>query len=295
MSKGTSPHGTERDRRASSSSSSSSLLLLSLSLYVILLFFFKLQISSSEYFSVSFECLEDPGAEEFVAASKGTSLRSVNPSLQARAEKQTNKTRSQTNQRREALAAVCERRGVDLSDVNVFLDTYKTPLSLLTTETFWLGGKHLRIAGTFFFCFWASVADGGGRPTAVAARRDGDQFAARSLAARDLIRAVRPMSARRIESIPLGASTSVDETRCIPNATMAGRLVPTANRVVHAPQPPMPTESSGCASARRLPFRGFDRWPPPPPPPPPPSNCTEPALRRVALVTSSPAQALIGR
>ena len=33
------------------------------------------QITSSEYFSVSFECLEDPGLEEFVAASKGTSLR----------------------------------------------------------------------------------------------------------------------------------------------------------------------------------------------------------------------------
>uniref|UniRef100_A0A0P5ERJ1 Pleckstrin domain-containing family G member n=1 Tax=Daphnia magna TaxID=35525 RepID=A0A0P5ERJ1_9CRUS len=78
------------------------------------------KITSSEYFSVSFDCLEEPGQEEFVAASKGTSLR-------------------------EALAAVCMRRGVDLSNVNVYLDSSKTPLSLITTETFWLGGKHLRI------------------------------------------------------------------------------------------------------------------------------------------------------
>ena len=48
---------------------------------------------------------------------------------------------------REALAAVCQRRGVDLSNVNVYLDSSKTPLSLITTETFWLGGKHLRIKG----------------------------------------------------------------------------------------------------------------------------------------------------
>lgn len=48
---------------------------------------------------------------------------------------------------REALAAVCMRRGVDLSNVNVYLDSSKTPLSLITTETFWLGGKHLRIKG----------------------------------------------------------------------------------------------------------------------------------------------------
>ena len=51
---------------------------------------------------------------------------------------------------REALAAVCQRRGVDLSNVNVYLDSSKTPLSLITTETFWLGGKHLRIKGSYF-------------------------------------------------------------------------------------------------------------------------------------------------
>lgn len=50
---------------------------------------------------------------------------------------------------REALAAVCQRRGVDLSNVNVYLDSSKTPLSLITTETFWLGGKHLRIKGSY--------------------------------------------------------------------------------------------------------------------------------------------------
>lgn len=51
------------------------------------------------------------------------------------------------NNNSEALAAVCMRRGVDLSNVNVYLDSSKTPLSLITTETFWLGGKHLRIKG----------------------------------------------------------------------------------------------------------------------------------------------------
>jgi len=35
------------------------------------------QITSSEYFSISFDCFEDPGQEEFVAASKGTSLRYI--------------------------------------------------------------------------------------------------------------------------------------------------------------------------------------------------------------------------
>ena len=45
---------------------------LSIDVYLIRLC---IQISSSEYFSVSFDCFEDPGPDEFVAASKGTSLR----------------------------------------------------------------------------------------------------------------------------------------------------------------------------------------------------------------------------
>lgn len=48
---------------------------------------------------------------------------------------------------REALSAVCAKRGVELSSVSVFLDSYKTPLPVLTTETSWLGGKHLLVKG----------------------------------------------------------------------------------------------------------------------------------------------------
>lgn len=45
--------------------------------YIYFYFYFVVgkQITSSEYFSISFDCFEDPGQEEFVAASKGTSLR----------------------------------------------------------------------------------------------------------------------------------------------------------------------------------------------------------------------------
>lgn len=45
------------------------------------------------------------------------------------------------------LSAACERRGVDLSRVDVLLDTFTAPLPLHTTETSCLGGKHLRITG----------------------------------------------------------------------------------------------------------------------------------------------------
>ncbi|XP_024943795.1 pleckstrin homology domain-containing family G member 5 isoform X2 [Cephus cinctus] len=81
------------------------------------------QVSSSEYFSVSFEVGDDGNAlerEEFLPASKGTYLV-------------------------EALGGVCERRGVDLGRVDVFLDSLTTPLSIYTTETSCLGGKHLRV------------------------------------------------------------------------------------------------------------------------------------------------------
>ncbi|KAK2724126.1 hypothetical protein QYM36_002459 [Artemia franciscana] len=78
------------------------------------------KVHSSEFFSVSFECGEEPGSEEIVAAIKGTTLR-------------------------DALASLCERRGLEIGNVSVFLDSSKTPLALNTTETFWLGGKHIRI------------------------------------------------------------------------------------------------------------------------------------------------------
>ncbi|KAG8295362.1 Pleckstrin y domain containing, G (with RhoGef domain) member [Homalodisca vitripennis] len=49
---------------------------------------------------------------------------------------------------REALNSVCAKRGIDLTNVNVYLDSYKTPLPVLTTETSWLGGKHILIKDT---------------------------------------------------------------------------------------------------------------------------------------------------
>ncbi|XP_025269415.1 pleckstrin homology domain-containing family G member 5 isoform X3 [Camponotus floridanus] len=82
------------------------------------------QVSSNEYFSVSFEVGEDTAAasferEEFLPATRGTYLVDV-------------------------LSPACERRGVDLSRVEV-LDSSSTPLSLLTTDASTLGGKHLRV------------------------------------------------------------------------------------------------------------------------------------------------------
>ncbi|XP_011341265.1 pleckstrin homology domain-containing family G member 5 isoform X3 [Ooceraea biroi] len=82
------------------------------------------QVSSNEYFSVSFEMGDDAAAtferEEFLPATRGTYLAEV-------------------------LGAACERRGVDLSHVEVLDSSSSTSLPLLTTETFNLGGRHLRI------------------------------------------------------------------------------------------------------------------------------------------------------
>ncbi|XP_017885532.1 pleckstrin homology domain-containing family G member 5 isoform X2 [Ceratina calcarata] len=80
------------------------------------------QVSSSEYFSVSFDLSDDFGAldrDEFLPAAKGASLADV-------------------------LNAACERRGIDMSRIEVF-DGFSTPLPILTTDTASLGGKHLRI------------------------------------------------------------------------------------------------------------------------------------------------------
>ena len=52
---------------------------------------------------------------------------------------------------REAISAVCERRGVDVESINVYLDQSRTPLPLLTSETSWLGGRHIRIRGKYYF------------------------------------------------------------------------------------------------------------------------------------------------
>ncbi|XP_014483055.1 PREDICTED: pleckstrin homology domain-containing family G member 5 isoform X2 [Dinoponera quadriceps] len=80
------------------------------------------QMSSSEYFSVNFEVGKDAAPfdrEEFLPATKGIYLADM-------------------------LNSLCERRGVDLSRVDV-LDSFSTPLPLLTTDTSILGGKQLRI------------------------------------------------------------------------------------------------------------------------------------------------------
>ncbi|KYN43980.1 Pleckstrin homology domain-containing family G member 5 [Trachymyrmex septentrionalis] len=85
--------------------------------------FSRSQVSSNEYFSVSFEVSDDVltsfDREEFLPATRGTYLVDV-------------------------LSPACERRGVDLSRVEV-LDSSSTPLSLLTTDASTLGGKHLRV------------------------------------------------------------------------------------------------------------------------------------------------------
>ncbi|XP_034941032.1 pleckstrin homology domain-containing family G member 5-like [Chelonus insularis] len=81
------------------------------------------QVSSSEYFSVSFEVGTENSSlerEEFLPATKGTYLG-------------------------ESLGAACERRGIDLSRVDVYLDAFSTPLPVQTTETSCLGGRHLRV------------------------------------------------------------------------------------------------------------------------------------------------------
>nr|XP_034181809.1 pleckstrin homology domain-containing family G member 5-like isoform X3 [Osmia lignaria] len=80
------------------------------------------QVSSSEYFSVSFDFSDEASTldrDEFLPATKGTCLA-------------------------EALNTVCERRGIDLSRIEVF-DGFSPPLPILTTDTSSLGGKHLRI------------------------------------------------------------------------------------------------------------------------------------------------------
>ena len=40
---------------------------------------------------------------------------------------------------------MCDRNGVDVDTINVYLESSRTPLPLLTSETSWLGGRHIRI------------------------------------------------------------------------------------------------------------------------------------------------------
>ncbi|KAK9307367.1 hypothetical protein QLX08_002266 [Tetragonisca angustula] len=80
------------------------------------------QVSSSEFFSVSFDLSDDSGSldrDELLPATKGTYLA-------------------------EALNAACERRGIDMSRIEVF-DGFSQSLPIHTTETSSLGGKYLRV------------------------------------------------------------------------------------------------------------------------------------------------------
>ncbi|XP_053996880.1 pleckstrin homology domain-containing family G member 5-like isoform X5 [Hylaeus anthracinus] len=80
------------------------------------------QVSSSEYFSVSFDLSDDSGSldrDELLPAAKGTCLA-------------------------DALLTACDKRGIDLSRIEVH-DGVSSPLPILTTDTASLGGKHLRI------------------------------------------------------------------------------------------------------------------------------------------------------
>ncbi|GLV48672.1 dynein axonemal intermediate chain 2 [Carabus blaptoides fortunei] len=84
------------------------------------------QVSSSEYFSVSFELGEDSsvvhGREEFLPATKCTTLG-------------------------EALSKVCERRSIDISNCDIYIDGCRaTTPYILNQETSALGGKTIRIA-----------------------------------------------------------------------------------------------------------------------------------------------------
>ncbi|KAK1130466.1 hypothetical protein K0M31_018597 [Melipona bicolor] len=84
------------------------------------------QVSSSEFFSVSFDLSDDSGSldrDELLPAAKGTYLA-------------------------EALNAACERRGIDMSRIEVF-DGFSQSLPIHTTETSSLGGKYLRVTGEY--------------------------------------------------------------------------------------------------------------------------------------------------
>lgn len=79
------------------------------------------KVSGTEFFTAVFDiCGEE--WEDLVPAVRGTCLR-------------------------EAISGVCDRRGVDVDSIDVFLDNNKTPLPLLTSETSWLGGRTLKIRG----------------------------------------------------------------------------------------------------------------------------------------------------
>ncbi|XP_065348909.1 pleckstrin homology domain-containing family G member 5 isoform X3 [Cloeon dipterum] len=80
------------------------------------------QVSSSEFFSISFEGVEvdENLRTEFIPATKGMLLV-------------------------DALAEACDRRKLEINSMDVFLDTNRKPLHISAVDTHSLGGKHLLI------------------------------------------------------------------------------------------------------------------------------------------------------
>ncbi|XP_059490860.1 pleckstrin homology domain-containing family G member 5-like isoform X3 [Neocloeon triangulifer] len=80
------------------------------------------QVSSSEFFSISFEGVEvdENLRTEFIPASKGVLLV-------------------------DALGEACDRRKLEINSMDVFLDTNRKPLHISAVDTLSLGGKHLLI------------------------------------------------------------------------------------------------------------------------------------------------------
>lgn len=81
------------------------------------------KVSGSEFFKVVFK-VDGHEWEDLVPATRGICLQ-------------------------EAISCACERRGVEVDCIDVFLDNNNTPLPLLTSETSWLGGRTLKIRGKF--------------------------------------------------------------------------------------------------------------------------------------------------
>ncbi|KAF3421981.1 hypothetical protein E2986_09834, partial [Frieseomelitta varia] len=115
-------------------------------------------VSSSEFFSVSFDLSDDSGSldrDELLPATKGTYLASDIPIQiegnllrlfdHVHSVKLNYIDKAPRNVcYREALNAACERRGIDMSRIEVF-DGFSQSLPIHTTETSSLGGKYLRV------------------------------------------------------------------------------------------------------------------------------------------------------
>jgi hypothetical protein len=73
------------------------------------------------------------------------------------------------------MVGLCERRGLEVENIEVYLDGNKTPLPLLTSDTSWLSGRTLRIRGEplafyNYLSVFVSVAEPGGTAARVTLR-----------------------------------------------------------------------------------------------------------------------------